>query len=176
MGCCGPARFVVIEDCRVKEPERGTNIWKLQQTITGQCRSEGVGFSRSWFMLVVEPDCWGLETLSYKQLELVRRASECAPRGPAIATWDVWTRSDLTIALLLPANEIMPIHLRCWRPERDGSQGDGYLGFGNIRLEGFASVARVRSYQSWVGRTYLVCWNGSYSRACGYLLGGCWRL
>ena len=28
-----------------------------------------------------------------------------------------------------------------WRPERDGSQGDGYLGFGNIRLEGFASVA-----------------------------------
>ena len=136
----------------------------------------GSGISRSWFVLVVEPYCWGLETLSYNQLELVRRASECAPRGPAIATWDVWTRSDLTIALLLPANEIMPIHLRCWRPERDGSQGDGYLGFGNIRLEGFASVARVRSYQSWVGRTYLVCWNGSYSRACGYLLGGCWRL
>jgi hypothetical protein len=104
-------------------------------------RQWDLGISQSWFVLVVEPDCWGLRTLSYKHFELVRRPSECPPRGSAIATWCVWTRSYRAIALLLPANEIMPVHLRCWQPERDGSQSDEYLGSGNIRLEGFASVA-----------------------------------
>lgn len=36
-------------------------------------------------------------------------------------------RSDRAIALAVPANEISAFHLRRWRPEGDGTHGEGYL-------------------------------------------------